>query len=93
MISVKHKPPGPCGQTSSMQERRNNGERKHKSSSSGAINCSGRTIVGDGGEQNHISLKGDMNLGPMFAAGTIQTLSKMKRQLEYRLHEYALSFI
>lgn len=56
MISVKRKPPGPCGQTSSMHKWRNNGERNHKTSSSGAINWAGRTIVGDGGEnESHFS--------------------------------------
>lgn len=56
MISVKRKPPEPRGQTSSMHKWQNNGERNHKTSSSGAINCTGRTIVGDGGEkESHLS--------------------------------------
>lgn len=70
MISVKRKPPGPCEQTSSLHKWRNNGERNHKTSSSGAINCSGRTIVGAGVKENHISLKGDVNLCLMVASGT-----------------------
>lgn len=85
MISL-HKPPGPCGKTLSMHKWRNNGERNHKASSSGAINCSGRTIVGDEGEKNPISLKGDRNLCLMFATGTIQRLSKGNQQLKHRLY-------
>lgn len=84
MISVKRKPLGPCGQTSSMHKWQNNGERNHKTSSSGAINFSGRTIV---------SLKGDMNLCLMLAAGTVERLSEVKQQLKYRLNEYQLSFM
>lgn len=82
MISVKHNPsPGPCGQTLSMHKWRNNGERNHKASSSGAINCTGRTIVGDEGEANHIYLESDRNLCLMLATGTIQGPSKGNQQL------------
>lgn len=93
MISVKRQPPGPCGQTSSMHKWWNNGERNHKTSSSGAISCTGRTIVGNGGKKNHISLKGDMNLSPTLAAGTVQRPSDVKQQLRYRLNENLLSFL
>lgn len=40
MISVKHIPTGPCGQTSSKHKWQNNGERNYKTPSSRAIKSS-----------------------------------------------------
>lgn len=81
MISVKHIPTGPCGQTPSMYKRQNNGERNHKTPSSRAIKSFIRIWAVSPlllREKSHLPERWYKSVcsGPI-AAGTIKSLSEV----------------
>ena len=82
MISVKHIPTGPYGQTSSMQKLQNNGERNHKNPSSRAIKsflgiwAISPVLVREKSPLPERWYK-SVHCSPVLAAGTIKSLSEM----------------
>lgn len=75
IISVRHVPAGPCGQTSSVHKWQNNGERNYKTLSSRAIKSSTRIwdvspLPGEGS----IRFPWMRCSGPVLAIGTVKSL-------------------